>query len=102
MKNWGATNPEFDAGSVNAHADSISVTPHGSSILEPIVQRLEEQSRAPGNESRTRVSVMEFSAPPAPFQPETERGGPDRSVLIGVAAGLFGAAVIIVLTLYLF
>jgi serine/threonine protein kinase len=77
------------------------LTTEHPSMIEPVVQRIEEKFDEAGSSIRTRVSLMEFSAPPAPIAPPTEVDESDSSLILGIVGGLVGAGLIIGLTLYL-
>lgn len=75
-----------------------------SHLPDPVVQRIEEEEEQAGGTSiNTRISLMEFSAPPTPAPPIQQAGDhnkKDPSIIYGVVSGLIGAGLVIALTYY--
>ena len=75
-----------------------------SHLPDPVVQRIEEEEEQAGGTSiNTRISLMEFSAPPTPAPPIQQAGDhnkKDPSIFYGVISGLIGAGLVIALTYY--
>ena len=68
--------------------------------FEPIIERVSDESVAPGSMNAERVSLMDFAAPPpsASKPPPPPTRIVDGSIIRGVLAGLAGAGLIIYLT----